>query len=150
MKRSIPFYIYAFSRRFYPKRITVHSGYTYFFVSMFVLWELNPQPFALLTQCSTTEPQEHLLSLSHKYPLTYLIKTILDCFISCCWFVHISLLIQMRTFLMEKKKYYGQRACFKTLMINWSGVDCCDVFISCLDCHSDGTHSQQKIHWWTG
>ncbi len=24
------FYIYAFSRRFYPKRLTVHSGYTYF------------------------------------------------------------------------------------------------------------------------
>ncbi len=23
-------YIYAFSRRFYPKRLTVHSGYTYF------------------------------------------------------------------------------------------------------------------------
>ncbi len=30
----------------------VYSGYTC------VLWELNPQPFALLTQCSTTEPQE--------------------------------------------------------------------------------------------
>ncbi len=28
-------------------------------VSMCVPWELNPQPFALLTQCSTTEPQEH-------------------------------------------------------------------------------------------
>ncbi len=27
-------YIYAFSRRFYPKRLTVHSGYT-FFVSVF-------------------------------------------------------------------------------------------------------------------
>ncbi len=27
---------------------------------MCVPWELNPQPFALLTQCSTTEPQEHL------------------------------------------------------------------------------------------
>ncbi len=26
---------------------------------MHVPWELNPQPFALLTQCSTTEPQEH-------------------------------------------------------------------------------------------
>ncbi len=26
---------------------------------MCVLWELNPQPFALLMQCSTTEPQEH-------------------------------------------------------------------------------------------
>ncbi len=28
-------------------------------VSICVRWELNPQPFALLTQCSTTEPQEH-------------------------------------------------------------------------------------------
>ncbi len=28
------------------------------FISMCVPWELNPQPFALLTQCSTTEPQE--------------------------------------------------------------------------------------------
>ncbi len=31
----------------------------YFFISMCVPWELNPQPFALLMQCSTTEPQEH-------------------------------------------------------------------------------------------
>ncbi len=31
----------------------------FFFLSMCVPWELNPQPFALLTQCSTTEPQEH-------------------------------------------------------------------------------------------
>ncbi len=23
----------------------------------------------------------------------------------------------------------------------------CDVFISCLDSHSDGTHSLQRIHW---
>ncbi len=29
-----------------------------------------------------------------------------------------------------------------------SGVDYCDVFISCLDSHSDGTHSPQRIHWW--
>ncbi len=42
-------YIYAFSRRFYPKRLTgIHSG-------MCVPWALNPWPFALLTQCSTTE-----------------------------------------------------------------------------------------------
>ncbi len=27
---------------------------------MCVPWELNPWPIALLTQCSTTEPQEHL------------------------------------------------------------------------------------------
>ncbi len=25
-------------------------------------------------------------------------------------------------------------------------VDYCDVFISCLDSHSDGTHSLQRIH----
>ncbi len=51
---------FTFSRRFYPKRLTVHSGYT-FFVSMCVSWELNPQPFVLQTHCSTTEPQEHLI-----------------------------------------------------------------------------------------
>ncbi len=37
-------YIYAFSRCFYPKWLTVHSGNT-FFVSMCDPWELNPQPF---------------------------------------------------------------------------------------------------------
>ncbi len=60
MISSIYIYIYAFSRRFYPKRLTVHSGYTCF-ITMCVPWESNPQPFALLTQCSTTEPQEHYL-----------------------------------------------------------------------------------------
>ncbi len=39
-KKHITFY--AFSRRFYPKRLTVHSGYTYF-VSMCIPWEFNPQ-----------------------------------------------------------------------------------------------------------
>ncbi len=52
-------HIYAFSRRFYPKQLTVHSGYTFFVSMCGTHWELNPQPFALLTQCSTTEPQEH-------------------------------------------------------------------------------------------
>ncbi len=47
--------MYAFSRRFYPK----HSGYT-FFVSMCSLG-IEPTTFALLTQCSTTEPQEHII-----------------------------------------------------------------------------------------
>ncbi len=47
-------YIYAFSRRCYPKRFTVHSGYTYM-----CSLGIEPTTFALLTQCSTTEPQEH-------------------------------------------------------------------------------------------
>ncbi len=34
--------------------------------------------------------------------------------------------------------------------LKWCGllVDYCYVFIRCLDSHSDGTHSQQRIHWW--
>ncbi len=36
-------FTFTFIRRFYPKRLTVHSGYT-FIVSMCVPWELNPQP----------------------------------------------------------------------------------------------------------
>ncbi len=51
-------YIYAFSRRFYPKRLTI-AFRLYNFISMCVPWELNPQPFALLTQCSTTEPHRN-------------------------------------------------------------------------------------------
>ncbi len=35
------------------------SSVCQYFVNMCIPWELNPQPFALLTQCSTTEPQEH-------------------------------------------------------------------------------------------
>ncbi len=32
-------------------------------------------------------------------------------------------------------------------LMDWSLVDYCDVFISCFDSHSDGTHSLQRIHW---
>jgi len=49
---DIYIYIYAFSRRFYPKRLTI-AFRLYIFISTCVPWESNPQPFALLTQCST-------------------------------------------------------------------------------------------------
>ncbi len=32
-------------------------------------------------------------------------------------------------------------------LMNWSDVDYCDVFISCLESHSDGTHSLLVIYW---
>ncbi len=51
-------YIYAFNRRFYPKRLTI-AFRLYIFISICVPWESNPQPFALLTQCSTTEPHRN-------------------------------------------------------------------------------------------
>ncbi len=47
-------YIYAFSRRFY-------SVYTFFGQYMCSLG-VEPTTFALLTQCSTTEPQEHCVN----------------------------------------------------------------------------------------
>ncbi len=34
----------------------------HFFMSMCVPWELIPQPFALLTQCSTTDPLDFYLT----------------------------------------------------------------------------------------
>ncbi len=54
-------YIYAFIRHFYPKRLTVLFRLYIFFISKCVPWELNPQHLVLLTQCSTTEPQEHYI-----------------------------------------------------------------------------------------
>ncbi len=39
----------------------------FFFISMYVPWELNPQPFALLAQYSTTEQREHVFL----YPLSF-------------------------------------------------------------------------------
>ncbi len=56
-------YIYAFSRRFYPKRLTI-TFRLYIFISMCVPWELNPQLFALLTQCSTTEPHRNTITIN--------------------------------------------------------------------------------------
>ncbi len=43
---------------FIQSDLQLHSGYT-FFVSICVPWESNPQPFVLLTQCSTTEPHRN-------------------------------------------------------------------------------------------
>ncbi len=43
---------------FIQSDLQLHSGYT-LIVSTCVPWELNPQPFALLTQCSTTEPHRN-------------------------------------------------------------------------------------------
>ncbi len=77
-------YIYAFSRRFYPKRLTVHLGYT-FFVSMCSLG-IEPTTFALLTQCSTTEPQDQRPKVglpSHSAPQPLLEASVVTTFLLC-------------------------------------------------------------------
>ncbi len=48
--KTYSIYMYAFNRRFYPKRLTAFR--LYIFPSMRVPLELNPWLFALLTQCS--------------------------------------------------------------------------------------------------
>ncbi len=68
----MPDFTFTFSRRFYPKRLTI-AFRLYIFISICVPWESNPQPFILLTRCSTTEPhrntQEHfdaiMLTVGH-------------------------------------------------------------------------------------
>ncbi len=60
-------YIYALSRRFYPKRLTIAFRLYIFFFSTCVPWESNPQPFALLTQCSTTEPHRNTCWINYGY-----------------------------------------------------------------------------------
>ncbi len=45
---------------FIQSDLQLHSGYT-FLISTCVPWESNPQPFALLTQCSTTEPHRNTI-----------------------------------------------------------------------------------------
>ncbi len=49
---------------FIQSNLQLHSGYNFFFLSVHVFpGNRNPQPFALLTQCSTTEAQEHILKV---------------------------------------------------------------------------------------
>ncbi len=49
-------YIYAFSRRFYPKRLTLHSSYSFyifFFYQLLLSLGIKPMILALLAPCST-------------------------------------------------------------------------------------------------
>ncbi len=48
---------------FIQSRLTIQAIHLHF------PWELNPQPFALLTQCSTTEPQETYTKLRTVPPI---------------------------------------------------------------------------------
>ncbi len=92
----------------------------------------------------------------------------LFCLVNVAWYVQLSLLIQSRLFFtLEEALLWIMESYFswqrldgfvpvfclqKTLTdgLEWCGllVDYCDVFISCLGSHSDGTHSPQSIHCW--
>ncbi len=46
-----------------------------------------------------------------------------------------------------KLKHLNDGLFLTNVSLDWSVVDYCDVFISCLDSHSDGTHSLQRSYW---
>ncbi len=50
---DIYIYIYAFSRRFYPKRLTLHSSYSFTFYQLLLSLGIEPMILALLAPCST-------------------------------------------------------------------------------------------------
>ncbi len=50
---TFTFYIYAFSRRFYPKRLTLHSSYSFTFDQLLLSLGIEPMILALLAPCST-------------------------------------------------------------------------------------------------
>ncbi len=52
---------------FIQSNLHLHLQSDYTFLLVCVPWELNPQSFALLTQCSTTEPQELWLQWKYLY-----------------------------------------------------------------------------------
>ncbi len=54
----LSFYLH-FSYTFIQHDLQCIQAIHFYFISICVPWESNPQPFALLRQCSTTEPQEH-------------------------------------------------------------------------------------------
>ncbi len=60
---NVYIYIYAFSRRFYPKRFRLHI-YCQYMCSL----GIEPTTFALITQCSTTEPQKYYISTCYISP----------------------------------------------------------------------------------
>ncbi len=46
-------YIYAFSRRFYPKQLTLHSSFSFTFYQLLLSLGIEPMILALLAPCST-------------------------------------------------------------------------------------------------
>ncbi len=52
--------------------VTSMDCFRQYFVNMCIPWELNPQPFALLTQCSTIEPREHYTEYGRSLQIQFL------------------------------------------------------------------------------
>ncbi len=63
-------YIYAFSRRFYPKRLTLHSSYSFFYIWSALAFPGNFQGFFSSTYEVWAEKKCQLLHHVFPYPLS--------------------------------------------------------------------------------
>ncbi len=70
---------------------------------------------------------------------------IMDSYFGQTWWFENALMLDL--FLANTQLFSSQDMNWWTGVV-WITVDFCEVFISCLDSHSDGTHSLQSIHWW--
>ncbi len=61
----------------------------------------------------------------------------------CFFFTGRSIIMDYGLVFWLKARVWSQICGLLTLL-----VDYCNVFICCLDFHSDGTHSLQRIRWW--
>ncbi len=92
--------------------------------------------------------------LSHQNPATYLFRAVLACKRCLIW-ADFSPDSDQNTFSLEEVLLWicflqTRSFCLLKMLtdgLEWCGllVDYCDVFISCLNSHSDGTHS---LHCW--
>ncbi len=116
----------------------------YFFISRF--W----QKYECIIHNNTTF-SEKVPCCPHQKPQTNLFRTAWDCFACKLCFVmciFLSWFGLLEFFLLEKTILWKEDSAFHFtescgLLLNY-----CNVFISWLDSHSDGTHSLQMIHCW--
>ncbi len=85
--------------------------------------------------------------LSHQNPATCLFRAVLACKRCLIWCRFLSW-FRPEHFFTGGSNVMDYFVFSRCSLMDWSGVDYCNVFISCLDSHSDGTHSLQSIHYW--
>ncbi len=105
-----------------------------------------------MTDSSSESPS--LVVLSHQKPLTYLFRrvfwlcsllTVLDLCIFLTWFRQDDFSLD-KAMLRIDDLYFSWKQRFEVK--NFWIIDLFTIIIiSCLDSHSDGTHSLQRIHW---
>ncbi len=90
-------------------------------LSVCVPWELNPRPFAPLTQCSTTEPQEHLC--------TYCLDTISILSWEKLWEYRSENTVNQEPYWQESTSHIGTSHLNKTKMLRSASNNSSNTFL---------------------